>query len=817
MMKTIKTFLMIILAFSLFSCANDILDNAENPSASTPSADGKTYILVDLETSSNSRTILPATGDFSKNKLTNITVKGKISGSNTNLVTLAHSENYSNFSGRIPIEAGAWEFTVTAELDGIPFKAEKNQTINAGTLNYLGFTLQADNTIYGGLKITTNFKGDANKVIVKLLDQDKQSIATIPDQTITDFNGSDPNFSFIYERPITDESKRLEDGTYYVIFAFYKVDENNASIVAPLNTYRSYVRIAKGVTTTTTISIDLDEVYTITYNCWYNETSGFTDSELEGLTFAGGAVFPEFYSRRSENIILPTPSLTGYTFDHWELDGQTITQITKGTTGDLEIDAFFTEDNSGDQVTLEYVNLGLPSGTLWATMNVGATSVTDIGTHYEWMDGGVDLGQLSSGATMPSANDMATINLGETWVMPTKEQFEELYEYCYFEPVTSYKGVNVSGYVVFRAKNSSHAQVFTGCGLYNIEGNKKEGYSVETDPHIFIPAESDDVYLWASTYAGDSYGGRDQNAYCFFLVDQYEPVETEIIKTTTTVEWEKHPVRPVSTKKGDFVFVEGASISNPPEAFGEYGAFKYVSESSPIVIQNFYMCTHEVTQEEYETYCIYGGTVPSQTTDKDQYPVYNINWYDAIVYCNLRSIAENLTPVYSVGKAGSSTQSVYPSDWDSIRSSVVNGKTKYCGPDERNSYWDSYFNDEVITINSSANGYRLPTNAEWEYAARGGHGLSITQTQFSGSSTLSEVSNGLYETIEKIMQHKKNILGIYDMNSAVNEWFLDPSGDDDYRRISTAQDPIDYNAAVNPNERSTSSMKLGFRVVRNVQ
>ena len=352
MMKTIKTFLMIILVFSLFSCANDILDNAENPSASTPSADGKTYIVVDLETSLNSRTILPATGDFSKNKLTNITVKGKISGSNTNLVTLAHSENYSNFSGRIPIEAGAWDFTVTAELDGIPFKAEKNQTINAGTLNYLGFTLQADNTIYGGLKITTNFKGDANKVIVKLLDQDKQSISTIPDQTITDFTGSDPNFSFVYERPITDESKRLEDGTYYVIFAFYKVDENNASIVAPLNTYRSYVRIAKGVTTTATISIDLDEVYTITYNCWYNETSGFTESELEGLTFAGGAVFPEFYSRRSENIILPTPSLTGYTFDHWELDGQTITQITKGTTGDLEIDAFFTEDANSNFVSV---------------------------------------------------------------------------------------------------------------------------------------------------------------------------------------------------------------------------------------------------------------------------------------------------------------------------------------------------------------------------------------------------------------------------------------------------------------------------------
>jgi hypothetical protein len=273
-MKTIKTLLMITLILSLFSCANDISDNTENPSASTPSADGKTYIVVDLDSDSSSRTILPATSNTYKNKLTNITLKGKISGSDDNPVTLAHSDTYAKFSGRIPIAAGEWDFTITAEIDGVPFTASKTQTINSGTLNYLGFTLQADSTVtYGGLKITTNFTGDANKVVVKLLDQEKQSISTIPDQEIDAFESSGSNYSFTYERPITDDTKRLEDGTYYIIFSFYKVDDNNTSIVAPLNTYRSYVRIAKGVTTTATITIDLDEVYTITYNYWYNETS----------------------------------------------------------------------------------------------------------------------------------------------------------------------------------------------------------------------------------------------------------------------------------------------------------------------------------------------------------------------------------------------------------------------------------------------------------------------------------------------------------------------------------------------------------------
>ena len=266
-----------------------------------------------------------------------------------------------------------------------------------------------------------------------------------------------------------------------------------------------------------------------------------------------------------------------------------------------------------------------------------------------------------------------------------------------------------------------------------------------------------------------------------------------------------------------FVLVEGATISTKPQEFSEYSAFKYVEDEGPITIQNFYICIHEVTQAEYETYCIYGGTAPSETSDKNQYPAYNINWYDAIVYCNLRSIAEHLTPVYSVGKEGSSEKSIYPKDWDSIKSEVVGDKTKYCGPDDRNEYWDSVYGEEVITINSSANGYRLPTMAEWEYAARGGNGLLETQTEFSGSSTLTEVSNGLYETIEKIKQHSPNTLGIYDMNSAVAEWCLDPCGEDDYRRASTAQDPIDYNAAVDPNERKYNTTNLGIRVVRNAE
>ncbi len=624
MMKTIKTLLMITLILSLFSCANDISDNTENPSASTPSADGKTYIVVDLDSDSSSRTILPATSNTYKNKLTNITLKGKISGSDDNPVTLAHSDTYAKFSGRIPIAAGEWDFTITAEIDGVPFTASKTQTINSGTLNYLGFTLQADSTVtYGGLKITTNFTGDANKVVVKLLDQEKQSISTIPDQEIDAFESSGSNYSFTYERPITDDTKRLEDGTYYIIFSFYKVDDNNTSIVAPLNTYRSYVRIAKGVTTTATITIDLDEVYTITYNYWYNETSGFTADELEGLTFSGGTVLPEFYSRRSENFTLPTPSITGYTFDHWELNGQTITQITKGTTGDLEIDAFFTSQGGGG-------------------------------------------------------------------------------------------------------------------------GNGGNGHTPNLD---------------------------------------------------------------------DFSLVSGAIISTDLANSG----FSNCS-SEPITIRDLYVCTHEVTQAEYTEYCTYGGTAPNDEDDVDTYPVYNVSWYDAIVYCNLRSLDETLIPVYSINNKTN------PAQWPGKGES----DGKYCGPNDTNSDWEwvnSYPSYDSIVVNNDANGYRLPTAIEWEYFARGGNGLptEVASLVNSGCSAedLKEYAHVASwdetrvdtDNVYPIMEKNANTLGLYDLCGNVKEICFDVQADGDFR---TTFDGYVIKNGQGSIESYTRDSSTGFRVVRNV-
>ena len=73
-----------------------------------------------------------------------------------------------------------------------------------------------------------------------------------------------------------------------------------------------------------------------------------------------------------------------------------------------------------------YVDLGLPSGTLWATCNVGAPSPKDTGTYYTWYN----------------ANG-ATANWGSGWTMPTQAQWQELCQECTWEWATLKHGVNV--------------------------------------------------------------------------------------------------------------------------------------------------------------------------------------------------------------------------------------------------------------------------------------------------------------------------------------------------------------------------------------
>ncbi len=100
----------------------------------------------------------------------------------------------------------------------------------------------------------------------------------------------------------------------------------------------------------------------------------------------------------------------------------------------------------------EYVDLGLPSGTKWATMNVGASSETDYGNYYQYGKGAAQYAATSgdsiySGTEDPldSSVDTASQVWGGSWHMPTRAQMQELTANTTYQWVTNYKGSGING------------------------------------------------------------------------------------------------------------------------------------------------------------------------------------------------------------------------------------------------------------------------------------------------------------------------------------------------------------------------------------
>jgi hypothetical protein len=230
-----------------------------------------------------------------------------------------------------------------------------------------------------------------------------------------------------------------------------------------------------------------------------------------------------------------------------------------------------------------------------------------------------------------------------------------------------------------------------------------------------------------------------------------------------------------------------------PMIFVQGGTVPASMYSPPRSVGNFSIAKTEISWSDWErvrSFAIGAGYDLGNVGENNgpDSPVTGVNWYDALKWCNAKSQMEGLSPVYRIADA------IYKSG------------------------------QQIPEVNTLANGYRLPTEAEWEWAALGGvlsNGYEFSGGNFTQAPNFVwyNENSGVPPSLQPIATKLPNELGIHDMSGNAFEWcweIFNPTTGSRQIRGGSFASILDFCAVDIPAEAvpSDRNLPIGFRALR---
>gem|GEM_PF-1347138 len=301
-----------------------------------------------------------------------------------------------------------------------------------------------------------------------------------------------------------------------------------------------------------------------------------------------------------------------------------------------------------------------------------------------------------------------------------------------------YMELNSNGTVGY-GNSSSGSFTYDGSDHWSIEGSQMviewtNGYSYERFP---LNAATE---VYVGTKTSDSWDANEVRPVTITLLERNTPYRPS---ATTS--------RPSAGSTTGLASVSGIEAVYVPGGSFRMGSANGDSDEDPVHtvrVDSFYIAKTETTFAQYtpiakERALNYPDDDGWGEGDR---PVIHVSWYDAVAFCNALSEWDGLTPAYTIRGTN-------------------------------------------VTWNRSANGWRLPTEAEWAYAGRGG--AAGRDTRFAGSNNADDVawySANAGRRTQPVGRKQPNELGLYDMSGNVHEWVWDWFGEE-YYSASPASNP----------------------------